>query len=390
MRPRFSAFLALTVLILGAGWLVADDQPPQNLRMVGDHWTAWDPPASFPEDTEIYMIQKGDTLWDLSGEFYGDPYLWPQLWERNQYILDAHWIYPGDPLVVGVEVTPIEEISEVGGEGDETLAESGDGSGGLALDRSASAPVPLGSEDDIYCSGFIGSPEEPFAYTVIGSEHSYSSDVKTRSGTTLARGSTSSFFLNLSTGDIIYTDGGRESGLMPGSIFTVVRPEGPVRHPLDDQVVGDFYRYQGRVRILSVQEKSAIAEIVHTCHPIGVGDLLKPFTPEPVPLARRSGLIGVNDPAEKEQLAESPFIILSDEGLFSLGQGHVVYIDRGSQHDVAPGDLFTIYRDTPEGLPPIIVGELAVLSVGEEASLAKILESRYTVHVGDRLDYKPH
>ncbi len=118
--------------------------------------------------------------------------------------------------------------------------------------------------------------------------------------------------------------------------------------------------------------------------------MLKPFTPEPVPLARRSGLIGVNDPVSKEELLDSPFIILSDQGLLSLGEGHVVYIDQGEQHDIAPGDLYTIYRETPSGAPPLVVGELAVLSVGEQASLAKILESRYTVHVGDRLDPKTH
>ena len=132
-----------------------------------------------------------------------------------------------------------------------------------------------------------------------------------------------------------------------------------------------------------------IAEIVHACGPIGIGDLLKPFTPEPVPLARRSGLKGVNDPVPAEELAEAPYIIKSNEDLFSLGQGHVVYIDRGAE-DVAPGDLFTIYRETPEGLPPLIVGELAVLSVTEQASMAKILDSRYTVHVGDRLEPKTY
>ena len=38
----------------------------------------------------------------------------------------------------------------------------------------------------------------------------------------------------------------------------------------------------------------------------------------------------------------------------------------------------------------MIVGELAVLSVTEQASMAKILESRYTVHLGDRLDPKTY
>ena len=137
-----------------------------------------------------------------------------------------------------------------------------------------------------------------------------------------------------------------------------------------------------------VQEESSIAEIVHACNPIGVGDLLKPFVPEPVPLARRSGLTGVNDPVAAEALVEAPYIVMSNESLISLGQGHLVYIDRGATHDVAPGDLFTIYRETPPGLPPLMVGELAVLSVSEEASMAKIVESRLTVFVGDRLDPK--
>ena len=57
---------------------------------------------------------------------------------------------------------------------------------------------------------------------------------------------------------------------------------------------------------------------------------------------------------------------------------------------MAPGDLFTIYRETPNGLPPLIVGELAVLSVTEQAAMAKILDSRLVIHLGDRLDPKTY
>ena len=69
--------------------------PPGNLQMVGDHWTPYDPPTSFPEGANVYIIVQGDTLWDLSEANLGDPYLWPRIWEANQYILDAHWIYRG-------------------------------------------------------------------------------------------------------------------------------------------------------------------------------------------------------------------------------------------------------------------------------------------------------
>ena len=386
MNTRNFASLALAVLVLGTGWLGAAEQPPDNLQLVGDHWTPWDPPTSFPEGSEVYIIQKGDTLWDLANEYYGDPYLWPQLWERNQYIMDAHWIYPGDPLIVGVEVTSIDEVADGEGDGGDDMADM-DADGGMALDRSSSAPVALGSEADIYCSGFIGATALQYETTVIGREYAVSAgDIP---GSHLKYSGSESVILNLSTSDIIYLEGGRETGQMPGSVYMIMRPEGKVSHPVDSATIGFFYRYVGRARILSVQDTTSIAEIVHACGPVGMGDLLKPFSPEPVPLARRSGLIGVNDPVPAEQLAEAPYIVKSNEGLFSLGQGHVVYIDRGSE-DVAPGDLFTIYRETPPGLPPLVVGELAVLSVTEQASMGKILDSRYTIHIGDRLEPKTY
>jgi hypothetical protein len=47
---------------------------------------------------EVYVIKKGDTLWDLSGDYLKDPYQWPELWQRNQYITNPHLIFPGNSL----------------------------------------------------------------------------------------------------------------------------------------------------------------------------------------------------------------------------------------------------------------------------------------------------
>jgi hypothetical protein len=379
MSPSRLFCLALSVLLFTAAGLVADETPPKPLHMVGDHWTAWDPPTSFPEGTEVYIVQRGDTLWDLASQFYGDPYLWPQLWERNSYILDAHWIYPGDPLIVGVEVTPVEDVLSPDDDGAGDMADEDEG---LGLDSTATPPIQLGSESDIYCSGFIGPADQQFPFEIIGSEYTGSSyDDPLRAG----YGSTEGHIMDLSLGDIVYVSGGREAGLTPGVVYTVVEPKGVVKHPVGKQTLGEHYRYNGRVRILSTQDTTAIAEISHSCHPISVGSLLMPFTPEPVPLARYSGMVGLNDPVTEESLVDSPMIVLADAGILSLGQGHVVYIDRGAEDDVSPGDLFTIYRPTPSEIPPLMIGELAVLSVSETTSLAKILDSRQVVHVGDRL-----
>lgn len=393
---------ALSLVLVAAAAVQAADRPPTNLHLVGDHWTAWNPPTSLPPDAKIHIVERGDTLWDLSRRYLGNPYLWPQIWERNQYVLDAHWIYPGDPLVVGIEVAPADAVGALDTEEVTPTAEAvadagreGEGAARTPSDVGAAArrntPVPLGSESDIYCTGYIGELEESFTTTVIGSEYETlvprleSLQIWTQTTGSTFGGAAATVKYELSLGDILYLDGGRAAGLAPGMVFTAIEPKYEVRHPVSRDVIGRYYAYQGRVRVLTVQEDRAIAEIVQSCTGIHVGATLRPFEPEPVPLARRPTPRPFNDPTTAD-LTSAPAIVLADSTLFTLGQDHVVFIDRGESDDVYPGDMFTIYRESRQGLPPVAVGELAVLSVRSRSAIAKILESRYPVHLGDRLE----
>jgi hypothetical protein len=385
---------SLLGLALASGVLAAD-RPPQDLHYTGDHWTAWNPPVP-PAGAQVHVVVSGDTLWDLAQQYLGNPYLWPQIWERNQYILDAHWIYPGDPIILGIEVAPVEEIVGEGAAGEgagapgEGEGAPGAGEGGGWPGAGTSSPQPLGFEDDIYCSGYIGELEESFPYRITGSEFQTLSPVLPgqRAGTVEGiYGTVGTVKYGLTIGDIVYVDGGRDAGLSPGALYTVVLPGAEVRHPATRELFGRLYEYQGRVRVLSVQTEAAIAEIVQACDPIRVGEGLLPFVPEPVPLGRRTPPRPVNDPPLAASLTAAPVILMARDGLVSIGQDHVVYIDRGEQ-DVTPGDLYTIYRMNREGFPPLPIGELAVLSVQRRTALAKVLESRSPIYAGDRLDPK--
>src|SRR6185436_1434926 len=88
---RVAPVLLLVMALPVFGAKKSSSQPPRDLHRVGDHWTAYNPPdpSTYPAGAKTYEIKAGDTLWALAQQFYGNAYLWPQLWESNTWITDA-------------------------------------------------------------------------------------------------------------------------------------------------------------------------------------------------------------------------------------------------------------------------------------------------------------
>lgn len=67
--------------------------------------------------SEPYVVKKGDTLWDIAAHFFKNPKKWVMIWEKNSYIDDPHWIYPGNLIYFDKNKLVLNEDGEVVGGG---------------------------------------------------------------------------------------------------------------------------------------------------------------------------------------------------------------------------------------------------------------------------------
>lgn len=380
VRSVIPVLIILAALpVLGAS-KKSSSRPPSDLHRVGDHWTPYNPPdpATFPAGTSAYTIAKGDTLWALGKKFYGNAYLWPQLWEANTYITDAHWIYPGDPLQVQGEgsgsstdtrTTVSTETSSSGSTTAEQTLTTADQS-------MAGQPIALGVEGDIYCYGYLGDLDETMPNRIAGFE-----DVElkfTPGAMTQETG--------VGTQDIIFIDGGTATGINAGETYLVVMPAEVVRHPKTRAVLGRHYDFRGRVKILCAGETRSTALVTQACKDLHVGDRLKPLPEIPIPLARLTPMNTVCSPPSGKTAG---FIVNAKDYYYALGEGNIIEIDLGRDDLVQPGDFLTVYRELPErGVARQLLGEIGILTAEGHSATAKVVRMRYSIKVGDRVELK--
>ncbi len=367
-------FVALLLPTIAFSQAVAP--PPQPLHFVDGHWTPYDPPSEFPEGSTVHRVVPGDTLWDLAKTYLGDPYLWPQIWERNPYIKDSHWIYPGDPIAIDVAVQePPAEIEEVVPE--ETVTSEYVDSGGFEepiVDQGE--PRALGSSADVYCFADLVQDESIYPFTISSAERIDFQD-------------------SFSEGDIVYIDGGTEQGVAAGDRFFVLTRIRPL-YRLAEQLsisqvytgekLGIVYSKVGQIKVLCAQENTAIAEITYACDPIDVGNVLQPFRPIPVPLVIDPDRSNRCDLPNNKPIGR---IIYTRDDQIEIGSGWLVFINLGAADGVYPGHFATIFRDNPvKGMPRLVLGELGVLTVEEHYSTAILTGGWSSIYIGDRVELK--
>ena len=325
---------------------------------------------------------KGDTLWALAQQYYGNAYLWPQLWESNTWITDAHWIYPGDVLLVEGEgnaaagTTPADTSSEMADSDNAFSATQTEDGLAIARVTPSGTPVALGTEADIYCYGYIGHPDEPLPNWV-ESHEDY--EVKYLPGS-----NDPELPASAAVGDLIFIHGDASTGLVAGETYLAVDPQQLVTHPVTGEVIGRQYDYVGQIRILCTENGRSRAMVTESCREIGIGARLKPIPQLPIPIARIPEM-----PAwcEAPTGRTSGYIVESRDWDLGLVEGHLVQVNLGSADQVEPGDFLTVFRPSPRSdQPRVVLGEIGILTTEAHTATGIIVASRRDMLVGDQVE----
>lgn len=364
--------------------------PPGDLKLVDGHWTPYDPPVP-PEGAQVHVVEKGDTLWDLAGHYYGEPYLWPIIWDQNRYVRFSHWIYPGDPLVVppkpmqvtetGVvepepepeEVAELEE--EVVDEPPPRVAERPAPSVPFRRDRAETAPrkrvrpslIPAAENIEMLCASRLYERFDPSPVYISGREEP---DKKLQA-----------------EGDIIYLSAGQDMGIQPGAEYDVLRAGAIVEHPDTGRPVAVHVRRLGVVRAIAVQPQSTTAQVKTSCDAIRTGDYLVPHRDLPVPMIEPIPLTDLSSPFPGQ--TNGTVVSMNDIEATLAGTGEMVGIDLGHGDGVTVGDRVLFWRSGDGGPqnPRRVLAQGVVLASQGGGCTVKIVEARSEVLIGDRAEF---
>jgi hypothetical protein len=307
---------------------------------------------------ELHVVQKGDTLWSLCSKYFADPWRWPRLWAANPMITNPHWIFPGDIIKLS------------------------DGSAAAAALPPAAAPaepvrtglmsvnrvgVDYGNAFMLREMGFIEAKDLDQAGTVSGSREEK---------------------IMLATGDQVYLRSPEKQPLRAGERYSVFQTD--TEQPVVDASTGKTYGYLVRIKgdlIVNQIAESGVARgtLVDTVVPIERGERVSGFVRQFKRIETR--------PSEVNLEAR---VISTFEPNLLLGSGHFVILNRGRRDGVQVGNrTFVIrrgdgYRATLETwekhdpkMPKEVVGEILVLEVRDDASVAWIARSTKELKVGE-------
>jgi len=330
---------------------------------------------------EVYIVKEGDTLWDIAEKFFGDPFTWPDIWKKNLFIDDPHWIYPGQEITLKlllekiaepelppekplkqpeplfIETAPRTVVSETVVERDVSIPVSEEDRDVISILRN---PQPTYRKESFMRTGFISKRSEIPGEKIVKIDGD----------------------INIATrNDFVYVDIGRNEGVSEGDMLAVLAVGDRVKHPDTGKDLGFVVRIKGILEVLSSGDDQMRCMVTESFDPIAEDDIVMPI--------RLTSAPEFDAWVRPKEIIKGTILAIN-ESLISIHINDTLYIDKGSNDGVRPGDRFMVYSrdddldDTGHRDP---LGEIQAVNVmpGETAVIVVSLKGE-KINIGDRTE----
>lgn len=323
-------------------------------------------PALNPRHPDSYVVQSGDTLWDIAEMFLRDPWYWPEIWQINPQVANPHLIFPGDIL---------------------SLSFLDDGSPVIQLTRGEAGPAEAGPTERLsprIRSEAIEEAIPTIPYETLRAFLSRPAVLDPSMLNELPYLFAHPEGLLGSAGRDVYVRG---TDAPVGTVFNVVHTGDSLVDPDDGTVIGYQGLYVGQGRVRRDGDPSTLY-LTETTREASIGDYL----------IAEEGITPVNYfPSAPAQSVEGRIISVLD-GVSMIGQYQVIVLNRGARDGLQPGHVLSVFQtgnvvtDTTRNrgffnekvrLPDEPAGTTMVFRVFDRMSYALVMEATREIRVLD-------
>jgi hypothetical protein len=223
--------------------------------------------------------------------------------------------------------------------------------------------------------------------------------------------------LGTSGPDEIFVDIGKQQGIEKGDRFTVYTLDRYIFHPVlpakgkekleeysrrtgygekelmshPGKPVGHRVLIRGVIEITEPGDKVSYARVLKAYESIEYGDLLMPY---------KKFELQASTPSEIDKSIEG-YIVASKRDKIGIHFDDIIYIDKGWEDEVRPGDQFEVFsipnieeniwnkmelKKTP--LLPFVRGEIKVIATQKKTATAIVMKSNIDMVIGHRIRFK--
>lgn len=303
-----------------------------------------------------YVVQVGDTLWDIAGTFLRDPWFWPEIWYINPDIENPHLIYPGDVLGL-VYIDGQTRITNVRASTYRMSPQAR-----VTPLSEAVTSIPFEDIAAFLSSGVVLEKAQVDALPYL---------LKTRGDHLIA-----------SAGNEVYVRG-IDNG-SPSDRFNVVHVGDAMYDPDDKRLIGYHGILIGEASLRRVGDPATVALTSSTQEAV-MGDRLVPTAVDvPLNFFPRSPSTNIDGR-----------IISVVGGVTQIGQYQVVVMNRGSNNGLSVGDVLSVFQtgevveDRFRGgevkIPDEKAGTIMIFKTYDRISYGLVMEATDAIHIHDSI-----